>query len=128
MDRFFSDLAQVYRQEIRGLAELGCTYLQLDDPNMAYLCDEKMRENVTRIGEDPNELPRTYAKLINDCIADRPGNMAAAAAGPAIAGAVRSDVVPVAELAVKPTSSLLPSWQARRLFLRLVWAQPSSPP
>jgi 5-methyltetrahydropteroyltriglutamate--homocysteine methyltransferase len=26
MDRFFSDLAQVYRQEIRGLAELGCTY------------------------------------------------------------------------------------------------------
>ena len=75
MDRFFSDLAQVYRQEIRGLAELGCTYLQLDDPNMAYLCDEKMRENVTRIGEDPNELPRTYAKLINDCIADRPGNM-----------------------------------------------------
>jgi 5-methyltetrahydropteroyltriglutamate--homocysteine methyltransferase len=75
MDRFFSDLAQVYRQEICGLAELGCTYLQLDDPNMAYLCDEKMRENVTRIGEDPNELPRTYAKLINDCIADRPGNM-----------------------------------------------------
>jgi len=75
MDRFFSDLAQVYRQEIRGLAELGCTYLQLDDPNMAYLCDEKMRENVSRIGEDPNELPRSYAKLINDCIADRPGNM-----------------------------------------------------
>jgi 5-methyltetrahydropteroyltriglutamate--homocysteine methyltransferase len=64
MEGFFSDLAQVYREEIRGLAELGCTYLQLDDPNMAYLCDEKMRENVTRIGEDPNELPRTYAKLI----------------------------------------------------------------
>ena len=75
MDGFFSDLAQVYREEIRGLAELGCTYLQLDDPNMAYLCDEKMREGVRRIGEDPNELPRTYAKLINDCIAERPANM-----------------------------------------------------
>ncbi|HEY1235668.1 MAG TPA: 5-methyltetrahydropteroyltriglutamate--homocysteine S-methyltransferase, partial [Candidatus Binatia bacterium] len=75
MDGFFSDLAQVYREEIRGLAELGCTYLQLDDPNMAYLCDEKMREGVRRIGEDPNELPRTYAKLINDCIAERPPNM-----------------------------------------------------
>ena len=75
MEGFFSDLAQVYREEIRGLAELGCTYLQLDDPNMAYLCDETMRKGVRRIGEDPNELPRTYAKLINDCIAERPPNM-----------------------------------------------------
>ena len=75
MDSFYSDLAQVYREEIRALAELGCTYLQLDDPNMAYLCDEKMRESVRRIGEDPNQLPRIYAKLINNCIADRPANM-----------------------------------------------------
>ena len=42
---------------------------------MAYLCDEKMRESVRRIGEDPNQLPHIYAKLINDCIADRPANM-----------------------------------------------------
>ncbi|HMF52024.1 MAG TPA: 5-methyltetrahydropteroyltriglutamate--homocysteine S-methyltransferase [Candidatus Saccharimonadales bacterium] len=75
MDLFYSDLAQVYREEIRALAELGCTYLQLDDPNLAYLCDEKMRESVRQIGEDPNQLPRTYAKLINDCIKDRPANM-----------------------------------------------------
>lgn len=75
MDGFFANLAQVYREEIRGLAELGCTYLQLDDPNMAYLCDEKMRESVRNIGEDPNQLPRTYVKLINDCIAERPANM-----------------------------------------------------
>jgi len=75
MDRFYSDLAQVYREEIRALSELGCTYLQLDDPNLAYLCDEKMRESVRQIGEDPNQLPCTYAKLINDCIKDRPANM-----------------------------------------------------
>jgi 5-methyltetrahydropteroyltriglutamate--homocysteine methyltransferase len=75
MDRFYSDLAQIYREEIRALSELGCTDLQLDDPNLAYLCDEKMRESVRQIGEDPNQLPRTYAKLINDCIKDRPANM-----------------------------------------------------
>ncbi|MGE5819407.1 MAG: 5-methyltetrahydropteroyltriglutamate--homocysteine S-methyltransferase [Deltaproteobacteria bacterium] len=75
MDRFYSDLAQVYREEIHALSEIGCTYLQLDDPNMAYLCDEKMRESVRQIGEDPNQLPRTYARLINDCIKDRPANM-----------------------------------------------------
>jgi 5-methyltetrahydropteroyltriglutamate--homocysteine methyltransferase len=75
MDSFYDDLARVYREEIRALSDLGCTYLQLDDPNMAYLCDEKMRESVRHIGEDPDQLPRTYAKLINDCIKDHPPNM-----------------------------------------------------
>jgi 5-methyltetrahydropteroyltriglutamate--homocysteine methyltransferase len=75
MEDFYADLAQVYREEIRALADLGCTYLQLDDPNLAYLCDEKMREGVRDIGEDPNQLPRTYARLINECIKDRPDNM-----------------------------------------------------
>ena len=75
MEVFYADLAQVYREEIRALADLGCTYLQLDDPNLAYLCDEKMREGVRHIGEDPNQLPRTYARLINECVKDRPDNM-----------------------------------------------------
>ena len=75
MGDFYADLAQVYREEIRALADVGCTYLQLDDPNLAYLCDEKMREGVRHIGEDPNQLPRTYARLINECIKDRPDNM-----------------------------------------------------
>ena len=75
MDSFYADLARVYREEIHALADLGCTYLQLDDPNMAYLCDEKMRQGMRQIGEDPDQLPRTYAKLINECIKDRPANM-----------------------------------------------------
>lgn len=75
IDEFFADLAQVYRQEIRALAESGCTYLQLDDPNLAYLCDETMRAGVRAIGEDPDRLPLTYARLINECIQDRPASM-----------------------------------------------------
>jgi len=75
MDMFYADLARVYREEIHDLAQLGCTYLQLDDPNMAYLCDEKMRQGVRQIGEDPAQLPCTYAKLIHECIKDRPANM-----------------------------------------------------
>ncbi len=75
VDMFFADLARVYREEIRDLAQLGCTYLQLDDPNMAYLCDEKMRQSVRRIGEDPERMPRTYAKLVNECFKDRPAGM-----------------------------------------------------
>ena len=75
METFYADLARVYSEEIHALADVGCTYLQLDDPNMAYLCDEKMRESVRHIGEDPDQLPHTYAKLINECIKDRPANM-----------------------------------------------------
>src|SRR4029434_3632560 len=63
MEKFYADLARVYSEEIYALADVGCTYLQLDDPNMAYLCDEKMRESVRHIGEDPDQLPHTYAKL-----------------------------------------------------------------
>jgi 5-methyltetrahydropteroyltriglutamate--homocysteine methyltransferase len=75
MENFFADLARVYREEIAELASLGCTYLQIDDTNLAYLCDSKMRENARKIGEDPDKLPLTYAKLINDCIKERPASM-----------------------------------------------------
>jgi len=63
--------------EIADLAEAGCRYLQLDEVNFAYLCDPKLREQVqTSINEDPAELPKTYARLINDSIAGKPDDMA----------------------------------------------------
>src|SRR5664279_198191 len=44
LEAFYADVATAYRDEIADLAAAGCTYLQLDDTNLAYLCDEKMRE------------------------------------------------------------------------------------
>jgi 5-methyltetrahydropteroyltriglutamate--homocysteine methyltransferase len=76
MQDFFADLAHVYREEIAELAAAGCRYLQIDDVNFAYLCDPKMREGARKIGEDPDKLPLLYANLINECIEDRPANMA----------------------------------------------------
>jgi 5-methyltetrahydropteroyltriglutamate--homocysteine methyltransferase len=75
MAAFFTDLARVYREEIHALGAVGCTYLQIDDTNLAYLCDPKMREGAKKIGEDPGRLPSLYANLINECIKDRPANM-----------------------------------------------------
>jgi 5-methyltetrahydropteroyltriglutamate--homocysteine methyltransferase len=75
MTDFFADLARVFREEIAQLADAGCTYLEIDDVNFAYLCDPKMREGAKKIGEDPDRLPLLYANLINDCIRDRPANM-----------------------------------------------------
>jgi len=75
LDAFYADVAAAYRDEIASLARAGCRYLQLDDTNLAYLCDEKMREGARARGDDPNELPRRYAALINDAIRDRPRDM-----------------------------------------------------
>lgn len=72
MDQFFSDLSKCYRDEIKALYDAGCRYIQLDDTNLAYLCDTKMREEARQRGDDPNELPKTYAALINSVIDDRP--------------------------------------------------------
>ncbi len=75
MDEFFHDLSVAYRQEIDRLYKSGLRYLQLDDTNLAYLCDPKMRAAAVERGEDPNELPKTYAALINSVIDGRPDDL-----------------------------------------------------
>jgi 5-methyltetrahydropteroyltriglutamate--homocysteine methyltransferase len=75
MDAFYDDLAEVYRGEIRDLAAAGCRYLQIDEVNLAYLCDPELRRQVANIGEDPATLPKTYAKLLNAVIAGKPDDM-----------------------------------------------------
>ncbi|HEV3239929.1 MAG TPA: 5-methyltetrahydropteroyltriglutamate--homocysteine S-methyltransferase [Casimicrobiaceae bacterium] len=75
LDEFFADVATAYRAELNALGAAGCTYVQLDDTNLAYLCDPKLREGARSRGDDPDELPRRYAKLINAAIAERPAGM-----------------------------------------------------
>jgi 5-methyltetrahydropteroyltriglutamate--homocysteine methyltransferase len=75
LDQFYEDVAKAYAAELRSLGEAGCTYVQLDDTNLAYLCDERQRASARQRGLDPDELPRSYARLINAAIADRPPQM-----------------------------------------------------
>ena len=75
LDEFFHDLSSAYREEIDHLYKAGLRYLQLDDTNLAYLCDPKMRAAATERGEDPDQLPRTYATLINSVIDGRPDDL-----------------------------------------------------
>jgi 5-methyltetrahydropteroyltriglutamate--homocysteine methyltransferase len=75
IEAFYADLARVYREEIADLYAAGCRYLQIDETNLPFLCDATLRDNVRKIGEDPDTLPRTYAKLFNDALRDRPKDM-----------------------------------------------------
>jgi 5-methyltetrahydropteroyltriglutamate--homocysteine methyltransferase len=72
---FYDDVAKAYGDELRSLYDAGCRYVQMDDTNMAYLCDEKMREAARQRGDDPNELPHRYAKFINKVVAQKPPGM-----------------------------------------------------
>jgi 5-methyltetrahydropteroyltriglutamate--homocysteine methyltransferase len=72
---FYDDVARAYGDELRSLYEAGCRYVQMDDTNMAYLCDEKMREAARQRGDDPNELPHRYAQFINKVVAHKPEGM-----------------------------------------------------
>ena len=75
MAQFYADLARVYAEEVSDLAQAGCRYLQIDEVNLAYLCDPRFRDEARALGEDPAKLPLTYARLINDSIATRPRDM-----------------------------------------------------
>ncbi|HLH51947.1 MAG TPA: 5-methyltetrahydropteroyltriglutamate--homocysteine S-methyltransferase [Roseiarcus sp.] len=75
LEAFYDDLTAAYRDEIADLARRGCRYLQLDDTNLAYLCDPAIREATKARGDDPDALTRLYCRLVNDSIKDRPADM-----------------------------------------------------
>ncbi len=75
LEQFYQDVADAYGAELRSLAAAGCTSVQMDDTNLAYLCDEGMREAARKRGDDPNELPHRYASFVNRVVAQKPAGM-----------------------------------------------------
>jgi len=75
MADFYRDLGALYAKAVRGFADAGCRYLQLDEVNLAYLCDPSLREHVKARGDDPDTLPLTYAGMINAAMSDIPSDM-----------------------------------------------------
>ncbi|KAI0391004.1 hypothetical protein F5Y17DRAFT_461259 [Xylariaceae sp. FL0594] len=72
---FFDDLARVFQEELDDLYKAGCRLVQLDDTNLAYLCDPKMRAEAAERHGDLDQLTRQYARLINAAISKRPRDM-----------------------------------------------------
>ncbi len=75
LEGFWDDLAAAYAAEVRAMADLGCTYLQLDDTSLAYLNDPRQREHVASLGGDAEHQHETYIRTINRAIKDRPEGM-----------------------------------------------------
>src|SRR5690349_18758814 len=75
IDVFWEDLGAAYADEVRRLAALGCTYLQLDDTSLAYLNDPAQRAYVDSIGGDGDKQHLTNIGLINQALANKPAGI-----------------------------------------------------
>jgi 5-methyltetrahydropteroyltriglutamate--homocysteine methyltransferase len=72
-DQFLEDVASAYAAQVRGVAELGCRYLQLDDTVFAFLNDPAWRQRVSaNTGKDLDRQHEINIEVINRALADRP--------------------------------------------------------
>jgi 5-methyltetrahydropteroyltriglutamate--homocysteine methyltransferase len=75
LDIFFDDLGETYAKAVKAFYDAGCRYLQFDDTIWAFLCSEKERAQSRQRGDNPDELPTKYAKMINQALAAKPADM-----------------------------------------------------
>ena len=74
-DAFWDDLSSAYADQVRKIADLGCTYLQLDDTSLAYLNDPAQRAEIAAQGRDAEHQHERYIRQINAAIKDRPDSL-----------------------------------------------------
>ena len=74
-DQFWQDLTAAYSEQVRRVADLGCTYLQFDDTSLAYLNDPKQRKQMSERGEDAEHLHEAYIRHINEALEGRPDGL-----------------------------------------------------
>ena len=72
---FWADLTAAYREQVRRVHELGCTYLQLDDTSLAYLNDPEQRRAMAERGEDSEHLHEAYIRHLNEALEGRPDGL-----------------------------------------------------
>ncbi|CZS91991.1 probable Methionine synthase, vitamin-B12 independent [Rhynchosporium graminicola] len=70
-EEYFWDISMAYRAELDILYEAGVRNVQIDDPNFAYFCSEKMLKGWAEDKSNtktPHELLDAYIKCYNDSI------------------------------------------------------------
>lgn len=75
LEDFWTDLIQVYKDEVRELGAMGLQFLQLDEVAAAMLCDPKMRAQAVNFGLNPDALLERYIWAINEVAASAPATM-----------------------------------------------------
>lgn len=76
LEEYFEDVTGVYRDEIAALAAEGCTYVQIDNTDAAYICDPKFQEKSRAQGMEPEEQIALQGRLISAATRGRPDDLA----------------------------------------------------
>jgi len=76
LEAFWADLSAAYADQVKGVYDLGCRYLQFDDTSLAYLNDPAQRAEMSGKGEDAEHLHETYIRNINRALEGRPDGLA----------------------------------------------------
>jgi len=95
LDRFWSDLVDCYVKELRSLADVDCTHLQLDETSLVKLGDERARAILRERGDEWSDLLDRYIEAMNAIAAQAPAGM---------------------KLAVHICRSQNPNWQAQASY------------
>ncbi|KAH7350521.1 hypothetical protein BKA65DRAFT_498485 [Rhexocercosporidium sp. MPI-PUGE-AT-0058] len=77
-DEYFWDIAQAFRAELDILYAAGVRNVQIDDPNFAYFCSEKMLKGWSEDKSNtktPDELLDSYIKCYNNSIENHKDKM-----------------------------------------------------
>jgi len=75
LDTFFGDLGEAYHKAVGAFGAAGCRYLQIDEVNIAYLCDPEQIAALKTRGEHVDNLLSIYAAMLNRAIAGKPDGM-----------------------------------------------------
>jgi 5-methyltetrahydropteroyltriglutamate--homocysteine methyltransferase len=75
LDQFWSDVIEVYRNELAALHAAGCTYLQVDETSLVKFGDPEIRAIVENRGDDWRRLVETYVEVINAVLSAAPRDM-----------------------------------------------------
>ena len=76
LDSFWSDLVSAYHEEMRALADEGCTYLQIDETSLVKLGDPRVRQLLADRGDSWDDLLRLYTDVVNSVVSGAPAGMA----------------------------------------------------
>jgi methionine synthase II (cobalamin-independent) len=74
LEAFAADVAAAYAEELRRLAELGCTYLQFDDTTLAFVNDPRVRQVVTP-ADATEPIHLLNIRTMNRALAGRPPSL-----------------------------------------------------
>ena len=72
---FYSDVARVYREEISDLAAAGCRFIQIDEVDLALSFATRRCAIRRAISARTRTMPRTYARVLNETVAQVPSDM-----------------------------------------------------